>query len=327
MRNRTLFAAFIFLALVAIRLAQPEKAALARSYILPAISSNISVHDGMIALGKAVSGETDYVYVWQRILGRAGAGAQNAAETESVKTPAGSSAVLSPADGLILSNMIQKNLLGYETLAGLPAKGIASAQPGPSPDKSPSPSPSPEPSSEPSASPAASPVPSVSPSPDTSGQNEKVAAFLKQQSAFSDYALPANVSYDTPKLPFTYASPVSGSISSGFGYRMHPIDEQVRFHYGTDFAIVDGSDIHAFAAGDVITVQTFDSYGQTVIIDHGNGYTTLYAHCSQIYVAQGDKVKLGDKIALSGHTGKVTGPHLHFELIHSGTYLNPEFYC
>ena len=169
-------------------------------------------------------------------------------------------------------------------------------------------------------------APETSPTTINTEQSEKVAAFLREQAAFSDYTLPANVSYDNPILPFEYISPVINSVTSGFGYRVHPIDGVVKFHYGSDFGVVDGSDISAFADGTVVSVQEFDGYGLTVILDHGNNFTTLYAHCSQILVKQGDKVKRGDKIALTGHSGRVTGPHMHFELMKNGTYLNPEFY-
>lgn len=153
-----------------------------------------------------------------------------------------------------------------------------------------------------------------------------VAAFMESQAAFSDYELPASVSIDMPPLPFEYESPVTGMTSSGFGYRMHPIAGVVRFHYGTDFAAWSGTDIQAFADG-VVRVFGWDAgYGNYVIIDHADGWSTLYAHCSTVYVSGGESVSMGDKIALVGATGDVTGPHLHFELRHDGLYYNPEFW-
>lgn len=153
-----------------------------------------------------------------------------------------------------------------------------------------------------------------------------VQTFLDSQKEYSDYAVPADVSYSMPALPFSYAPPVKGVTSSGFGYRMHPILNEIKFHYGTDFAAQSGTDIYAFADGTVETAEEDDSYGKYIVIDHAEGYKTLYAHCGTLYVSKGDTVKLGQKIALVGQTGKTTGPHLHFELSCGGIRYNPEFY-
>lgn len=151
-------------------------------------------------------------------------------------------------------------------------------------------------------------------------------AFLESQAAFADRALPANVSYDIPELPFATVTPVSGYTSSGFGFRMHPIHETVKFHYGTDFAADAGTDIAAFADGTVLAAGQDAGYGNYVKLDHGGGFVTLYGHCSALLVQAGQTVTAGQTIARVGATGQATGPHLHFELIHEGVYLNPEFY-
>ena len=150
--------------------------------------------------------------------------------------------------------------------------------------------------------------------------------FLQEQADFSDYVPPDNVSYDVFALPFERQSPVLGSASSGFGYRLHPICNEVLFHYGTDFAADAGTEIHAFADGTVAAAGEEEGYGQYLMIDHGSGYMTLYGHCSSIFVSEGDVVQRGDTIASVGQTGRASGPHLHFELMHNGVYLNPEFY-
>ena len=155
---------------------------------------------------------------------------------------------------------------------------------------------------------------------------QAVQTFLDSQKQYSDYAVPANVSYDMPALPFAYETPVKGYTSSGFGYRLHPILDVIKFHYGTDFAAGSGDEIDAFADGKVEAAGENDSFGKYIIIDHADGYKTLYAHCSKLYVSSGTAVKKGQKIALVGQTGSATGPHLHFELTSSGTYLNPELY-
>lgn len=168
------------------------------------------------------------------------------------------------------------------------------------------------------------PQPTATPTPEPT-ENPKIAAFMASQEAFSDRPVPANVSYDYKNLPFDYVIPVSGSNSSGFGYRLHPIQNEVKYHYGTDLAANTGEEIHAFADGKIYAIGENDSFGKYVIIDHADGYRTLYAHCSKHCKGSGE-VKKGDVIALVGETGAATGPHLHFELMHNDTYLNPEFY-
>lgn len=153
-----------------------------------------------------------------------------------------------------------------------------------------------------------------------------VTAFLESQEPYSDYALPENVSYDYSPFDEETAVPVAGYNSSGFGYRLHPIKGEVRFHYGTDFAAWSGEEILAFAAGTVSFAGQSDSYGNYIKIDHGNGWESLYSHCSKLFAAVGDTVAAGDKIALVGDTGLTTGPHLHFELSKDGVYVNPEYY-
>lgn len=153
-----------------------------------------------------------------------------------------------------------------------------------------------------------------------------VQTFLNSQAPYSDYGQPANVSYLMPELPFAYAAPVSGCESSGFGYRLHPIHDEVKFHYGADMAAWTGDPVCAFAGGTVALAAYSDSFGYYITIDHGSGWQSLYAHCSRLDVQSGQGVECGEQIALVGATGLVTGPHLHFELTHNGVYINPEYY-
>ncbi len=184
--------------------------------------------------------------------------------------------------------------------------------------------------------PAAAPEPPSTPEPEDRPSPtpepaphvlDAVAAFLESQADFLDScALPENVDYDYTEFPFDYVVPVSGYQSSGFGYRMHPILNAVRFHYGTDIAANSGEDILAFSDGTVIFAGQSSGYGNYITIDHGDGWTSSYAHCSKLLVTNGQKVQAGEQIALVGATGQVTGPHLHFELRHNGIFLNPEYY-
>ena len=127
-------------------------------------------------------------------------------------------------------------------------------------------------------------------------------------------------------LGFAYQKPVNGTISSAFGFRDHPVEGQERFHYGIDVACEKGEIIRAFADGTVTAVAESTELGKYVELTHADGYTTLYAHCSRINASAGQTVKMGDPIAEAGDTGDATGYHLHFELHHNNSYLNPVYY-
>jgi murein DD-endopeptidase MepM/ murein hydrolase activator NlpD len=117
--------------------------------------------------------------------------------------------------------------------------------------------------------------------------------------------------------------PCNGEITSGFGFRVHPILGDQRFHAGTDFGADYGSAIYAADTGTVIIAGWYGGYGNAVIIDHGGGVTTLYGHASEFYVTEGQTVQRGQPIAAVGSTGLSTGPHLHFEVRENGEPVDP----
>jgi murein DD-endopeptidase MepM/ murein hydrolase activator NlpD len=112
-------------------------------------------------------------------------------------------------------------------------------------------------------------------------------------------------------------------VTSQFGRRYHPIYKQYRMHYGIDIGAKYGAAILASDSGTVITSAYSSSYGNYIVISHGNGMTTLYAHMSSRLVKAGAKVSKGDTIGKCGSTGDSTGPHLHFEVSVNGTRVNP----
>lgn len=117
--------------------------------------------------------------------------------------------------------------------------------------------------------------------------------------------------------------PASGKLSSTFGQRQDPIVGRRRFHEGIDIAASYGEDIKAAASGTVVLARNYSSYGRTVIINHGRGITTLYAHANKLLVKEGQKVNKGDVIAKVGSSGRSTGPHLHFEIRIDNEPVNP----
>ena len=122
----------------------------------------------------------------------------------------------------------------------------------------------------------------------------------------------------TPTGTLQWPLPVAGTITSQFGHRVDPITGEVSSHTGTDIACADGTPILAAADGTVTVANGLDSwggsYGYYIQIDHGGGLETLYAHCSSICVATGQQVQAGQVIGYVGHTGRVTGNHLHLEV-------------
>lgn len=116
-------------------------------------------------------------------------------------------------------------------------------------------------------------------------------------------------------------------LVSGFGFRIHPIYKSLRMHTGVDFTAPTGTPIYATGNGVVKRAQRDNSgYGLMVEVDHGYGYTTIYAHMSQVKVRDGQTIKRGEVIGLVGNTGLSSGPHLHYEVIRNGKKVNPVNY-
>jgi murein DD-endopeptidase MepM/ murein hydrolase activator NlpD len=123
----------------------------------------------------------------------------------------------------------------------------------------------------------------------------------------------------------TFVYPLMGPrLSSDYGNRRHPIKRVTQHHHGIDLAAPAGAPIRAIADGRVMFADPYAGYGKLVVVQHKNGLTSHYGHCSRIAVQPGAFVRAGDIIGMVGSTGISTGPHLHFELRKEGSPVNPE---
>lgn len=130
-----------------------------------------------------------------------------------------------------------------------------------------------------------------------------------------------------PAIPPINPDPSKYRLSSRFGYRSDPFTGSAKMHTGLDFAMKIGNPVYATGDGVVESVKfEFFGYGNSVTIDHGFGYKTIYAHLNSVKVIEGMKVKRGDYIADSGKSGRSSGPHLHYEVVYKGQKVNPANY-
>ena len=149
----------------------------------------------------------------------------------------------------------------------------------------------------------------------------------KSSGSSSPYvAASTTTTYISGNGTFCLPAPQYTRLSSPFGYRIHPISHVRKLHTGIDFGAPANSPAVAGADGVVIYAGWYNGYGNTVVISHGNGISTLYAHNNSLCVTKGQSVKRGQQIAYIGSTGNSTGPHCHFEVRINGTPVNPAPY-
>ncbi|OGT99292.1 MAG: hypothetical protein A2X80_00580 [Geobacteraceae bacterium GWB2_52_12] len=162
-----------------------------------------------------------------------------------------------------------------------------------------------------------------------SGQNKKSKKQKTHDISLDEIALravTASLSAHEQKSAFEPRLPnVGGIITSKAGMRIDPIDGVWRRHNGVDIAIPAGTPVNAVASGVVVYSGSRPGYGNTVVVEHDNGIITLYAHNSRLLVSQGQVVTSESILALSGSTGRSTGPHLHFEAWQAGTNVTEAF--
>ena len=155
-------------------------------------------------------------------------------------------------------------------------------------------------------------------------------AFVQSKS-YDDIVSLAQVAGDkaahVPAIPPMSTAPGTFQLSSPFGYRSDPITGASKMHNGMDFSCDPGNPIYATGDGTVILVESdFYGYGNHIEVDHGFGYVSRYSHLSDMFAYVGQKVSRGDCIALGGNSGRVTGPHLHYEIMYRSEFVNPAAY-
>lgn len=158
------------------------------------------------------------------------------------------------------------------------------------------------------------------------GELDEVTVYLIEQTAYS---------FNTGEMSWSFGVlgsasegqiatwPVTGVITSGFGYRIHPVYGSIQYHSGIDIAANTGTPIPAIERGKVILAGWSGGYGLCVMIEHEEGYVSVYGHCSRVLVNVGQNVRRGQTIAEVGSTGVSTGAHLHFEIRINGECVDP----
>ena len=162
----------------------------------------------------------------------------------------------------------------------------------------------------------------------TARRLDKIMSKVIIQSKSYDELIEFAKNYSSEIASIPAIQPISNKdlkrTASGWGWRIHPIYKIRKFHYGMDFTSPTGSDV--YATGDGVVAEITSSrrgYGNKIVLDHGFGYKTLYAHLNSFNVTKGQKVKRGDVIAFVGNTGLSTAPHLHYEVFHNNKNVNP----
>lgn len=146
-----------------------------------------------------------------------------------------------------------------------------------------------------------------------------VASKKEASESLKSFAMAAKYKFDY--MPSIW--PISGKILNGVGMRRHPFHRRWIYHKGVDIPTWEGTPVRAAANGKIIFADFSSGYGLTIAIDHGNGYTTVYAHLDRMLVAYGDRTYKGQIIGEAGNTGLSTGPHLHYEVQKKGKSLDP----
>jgi murein DD-endopeptidase MepM/ murein hydrolase activator NlpD len=169
--------------------------------------------------------------------------------------------------------------------------------------------------------------------PEDISQEGRLVPTLQESLKEYDFLRTANLSayshrylrpWQTNTLPNIW--PVDGRLQSGFGKRLDPFSGEGSVHRGVDISAAVGTPVHASADGIVVFASRMNGFGRVVVVDHGNGYQTYYAHLSQFAVVAGQEIRQGGVVGAVGLSGRTTAPHLHYEVRRFGTPQNPSHY-
>ncbi len=180
-----------------------------------------------------------------------------------------------------------------------------------------------------SATPSATPLPGSSSAAPGEAMETMGGQGGLQEVPYDDYdktmTPPENASYEPYTLTVTPQLPVSGRVTSPFGYRWHPITKKLDFHTGVDIAAAKGTKIAAALSGTVAEAGQSRVYGNYVLLRHSDDLYTFYGHCDSLQVEAGTVVRQGETIGYVGSTGLSTGPHLHLEIRLCGKQVDPRW--
>jgi murein DD-endopeptidase MepM/ murein hydrolase activator NlpD len=157
------------------------------------------------------------------------------------------------------------------------------------------------------------------PLPDLAGLLDHVT---RSENTLESFAGRAGNPFDS--IPVCRPVPASAAVSVAFGQTRDPFTNKNKWHYGIDFAAPEKTPVFAAASGQVIKSENDQVWGKRVIIDHRNGFTTVYAHLGKALVAKGRRVKRGEVIGEIGYSGLTTGPHVHYEIRNNSVAVDPE---
>lgn len=299
----------IFVLLVAVKLLFPQTVSRLARTAGELIGRDADFKEAFAAMGRAVSGEEPV-----------GDSLQDA--YTAVFNPGQEDAVLASGTAAVSDYLDPAaRLARYYTLElPAPAEGQTAVSGEAPPEEAPAEEP-------PAAAPAEETAAAEAPPQEEAAADQETeeTATAAASQVYTMPALPENASLEQRNLGFAHTSPIAAPLTSPFGWREHPVSGGTKFHYGVDLGAATGTDICAFADGEVYATGDSSSLGYYIMIQHADGYMTLYAHCSKITVTSG-AVTMGQKIAEVGETGIATGPHLHFELHDGDLYLNPIYY-
>jgi len=285
---RLVVCAAVLLAASSVRFLLPDLSESVRAFVLGSINQNVEYRQAFEEIGRALGGGADIVEIFRGLYYGEDEARQADGTPQNTEEP---ESIITPASD----------------------PPPSSAQPTNTPP--------------PSALPSSTPAPVATPTPEE-------LSFLRDDREDADDTAPVPFQIPPPdivrvgfvELGFEYAPPLEGEITSPFGYRDHPLEDDTNFHYGVDLRAAIGTPVGCFADGIVEETGAGNINGKFIRVRHDEFTVSFYAHLHSVAVKKGDTVKLGQVIGKSGDSGKATGPHLHFQLYYDEHIIDPTPY-